>query len=85
LAAGAFQRSGCRLDNHPAFPDVCAKPEKWFRHQENCFVGAGLTKQDRKNTNDFSRMRRSFMGPKAIAGCFLIFFWWTSALAVRGP
>ncbi|QWG11307.1 hypothetical protein KMZ29_16300 [Bradyrhizobium sediminis] len=53
--AGAARRFGGPPDNHPLFPDVCAKSGKWFRRQENCFVGGCRTKQLPENFNDFSR------------------------------
>jgi hypothetical protein len=40
-----------RPDNHPSFPDVCAKSGKWFRHRENCFVAGHATKQFSENFN----------------------------------
>jgi hypothetical protein len=29
--AGAGRRFRCQIDNHPVFPEVCAKSGKWFR------------------------------------------------------
>jgi hypothetical protein len=37
LDAGAARRFRCRIDNHPVFPDVCAKSGKWFRRAGELF------------------------------------------------
>jgi hypothetical protein len=57
LAADAVRRSRCELDNHPAFPDVCAKSGKWFRGAAELFRHRGPTKQFLKKINDFNRTR----------------------------
>jgi hypothetical protein len=38
LGAGAARRFRCQVDNHPLFPDVCAKAGNGFVGQEICFV-----------------------------------------------
>jgi hypothetical protein len=45
------------MDNHPLFPDVCAKTGKWFRRHENYFVAAGRMKQSLRNLRDFNGYR----------------------------
>jgi hypothetical protein len=46
------------MDNHPLFPDVCAKSGKWFRRPGVLFRGRAPTKQLCEKLNDFNQMRR---------------------------
>jgi hypothetical protein len=43
-----------QVDNHPLFPDVCAKSGKWFRRRGELFRRRGPTKQLDGKCNDFS-------------------------------
>jgi hypothetical protein len=39
--ASAVRRFRYLIDNHPVFPDVCAKSGKWFRRTGELFRGQG--------------------------------------------
>jgi hypothetical protein len=55
-----------RLGKHAAFPEFCAKRKNGFVALEFCFAAGLSTKQSHKNTSDFSWMKLSSSGLKAI-------------------
>jgi hypothetical protein len=53
----------CPLDNHPPFPEFCAKAENGFVAAENCFVAATRRNRNQKSpifSNECARIVNSY-------------------------